>query len=80
MLTTTTSSEPPNFSNLPASASPPEGGGGGAGIREGIALITWVEIHLLMPGDWEDVPDGVKAQLSRLPSSAPIKTASKNCA
>ena len=35
---------------------------------------------LLMPGDWEDVPDGVKAQLSRLPSSAPIKTASKNCA
>ena len=35
---------------------------------------------LLMPGDWEDVPDGVKAQLSRLPSSALIKTTSKNCA
>ena len=66
-LMTMTSSELPSFCNYTASASP-SGGGGGAGVREGLALISWVEIHLLMPGDWEDLPDGVQAQLARLPA------------
>ena len=81
LLTTTTSSEPPNFPNYTASASPPGGGGGGAGIRAsgGIALISWVEIHLLMPGDWEDLPDGVKAQLARLLGADEGSLADRDC-
>lgn len=81
LLTTTTSSEPPNFPNYTASASPPGGVGGGAGIRAsgGIALISWVEIHLLMPGDWEDLPDGVKAQLARLLGADEGSLADRDC-
>ena len=60
---------------------PAGGGGGGAGIRAsgGIALISWVEIHLLMPGDWEDLPDGVKAQLARLLGADEGSLADRDC-
>ena len=57
----------------------PVGGGGEAGLREGLALISWVEIHLLMPGDWEDLPDGVKAQLARLLGADEGSLADQDC-
>ena len=57
----------------------PVGRRGEAGLREGLALISWVEIHLLMPGDWEDLPDGVKAQLARLLGADEGSLADQDC-
>ena len=36
---------------------------GEQGLREGLALIAWVDIHLFLADDWEDLPHPLRVQL-----------------
>jgi hypothetical protein len=36
---------------------------GEKGLREGLALIAWVDIHLFLADDWEDLPHPIQVQL-----------------
>jgi hypothetical protein len=38
------------------------------GLREGLALIAWVDIHLFLAGDWEDLLHPLQVQLLLLPN------------